>query len=123
LRYNANQEEVFLGHSVTQHKNMSDATAKIIDEEIRSFVDEGERSARRILTEHLADLETVAKGLLEYETLSRDDIETLLRGEPVVRDSDGNAKPKEPSRRSSVPSSGTPQPGSFGTGPEPQPGA
>jgi cell division protease FtsH len=122
LRYNANQEEVFLGHSVTQHKNMSDATAKIIDEEIRLFVDEGEESARRIITEHLADLEAVAKGLLEFETLSREDIEGLMRGEPIVRDGSGD-KPKDPPRRSSVPSAGTPQPGSFGTGPEPQPGA
>ncbi|HLO78148.1 MAG TPA: ATP-dependent zinc metalloprotease FtsH [Magnetospirillum sp.] len=120
LRYNENQEEVFLGHSVTQHKNMSDATARLIDEEIRRFVEEGEQTARTILTEHIDELEAIAKGLLEYETLSRDDIDTLIRGEPLVRDG-GYARGKDAPRRSSVPTSG-PQAGSFGTDPEPQPG-
>src|ERR1700686_223155 len=53
LRYADNEEEVFLGHSVTQRKNVSDATAKLIDEEIRRIVDEGDRTAREILTAHL----------------------------------------------------------------------
>ncbi len=119
LRYNENQEEVFLGHSVTQHKNMSDATARTIDEEIRRFVEEGEATARKILTEHIDELEAIAKGLLEYETLSRDDIDTLIRGEALVRDG-GYAKAKDAPRRSSVPTSG-PQPG-LGTDPEPLPG-
>ena len=120
LRYNENQEEVFLGHSVTQHKNMSDATARLIDEEIRRFVEEGEQTARTILTEHIDELEAIAKGLLEYETLSREDIDTLIRGEPLVRDG-GYARAKDAPRRSSVPTSG-PQAGGFGTDPEPQPG-
>ncbi|MGE5505531.1 MAG: ATP-dependent zinc metalloprotease FtsH [Actinomycetota bacterium] len=125
LRYNENQEEVFLGHSVTQHKNMSDATARLIDEEIRRFVEEGEGTARRILTERLADLEVIAKGLLEYETLSREEIEALLRGEVVVRNGGAEIRAKDPppppSRRSSVPSAGpTEHPG---LGPEPQPGS
>ncbi len=127
LRYNDNQEEIFLGHSVTQHKNVSDSTTKLIDDEVRRFVDEGEATARRILTDHIDQLETIAKGLLEYETLSREEIDALLRGEPVVRN--GNSfeppRPKEPPpRRTSVPSSGVP--GSGGTiapDPEPQPGS
>src|SRR5258708_23028930 len=53
LRYSENEEEVFLGHSVTQRKNMSDATAKLIAEEIRRIVEEGAHAERRILTEHL----------------------------------------------------------------------
>jgi cell division protease FtsH len=122
LRYNENQEEVFLGHSVTQHKNMSDATARLIDEEVRNFVEEGEGTARRIITDRLAELDIIAKGLLEYETLSKDEIEALIRGEPVVRNGGNEVRPKEPPRRSSVPSSGPAgQPGGFG--PEPQPGA
>ncbi|MGB8183139.1 MAG: ATP-dependent zinc metalloprotease FtsH, partial [Stellaceae bacterium] len=67
LRYSENEEEVFLGHSVTQRKNVSDATAKVIDEEIRRIVEEGERTARTILTEHLEELHALAKGLLEFE--------------------------------------------------------
>ena len=120
LRYNENQEEVFLGHSVTQHKNMSDNTAMLIDAEIRRFVEDGERKAREILTERLNELEVIAKGLLEYETLSREDIDTLLRGEPLVRDG-GYTRAKDGPRRSSVPTSG-PQAGGLGPDPEPQPG-
>ena len=56
LRYSENEEEVFLGHSVTQRKNVSDATAKVIDEEIRRIIDQGERGAREILTSHLDEL-------------------------------------------------------------------
>jgi cell division protease FtsH len=121
LRYNENSEEVFLGHSVTQHKNMSDATAKVIDEEIRHFVEEGESTARRIIADRLDELDIIAKGLLEYETLSRDEIEALIRGEAVVRTESPDVRPKEPPRRSSVPSSGPA--GTKGFGPEPAPGA
>jgi cell division protease FtsH len=70
LRYSDNEEEVFLGHSVTQRKNVSDATAKVIDDEIRRIVEEGEHTARAILTSHLDELHALAHGLLEYETLS-----------------------------------------------------
>ena len=89
--YGDNEEEVFLGHSVTQSKNVSEATAQIIDQEVRRLIEEGEGQAKRILTEHLDDLHTIAKGLLEYETLSNDEIGTILRGEPVVRDETGGA--------------------------------
>jgi cell division protease FtsH len=125
LRYSENEEEVFLGHSVTQRKNVSDATAKLIDEEIRRIVEQGEATARRILTDHLADLHTLAKGLLEYETLSADEIRALLRGEPIHREP---AAPSEPPQdfgsASAVPPTSRPLgggPGGFR--PEPQPGA
>jgi cell division protease FtsH len=122
LRYAENEEEVFLGHSVTQRKNVSDATAKLIDEEIRRIVDEGERTAREILTGHLEELHLLARGLLEYETLSADEIRRLIKGERIVRDTGpaGPASPEEPrpGRRSSVPPSGRP----TGLEPEPQPG-
>jgi cell division protease FtsH len=123
LRYEDNQEEVFLGHSVSQHKNVADATAKLIDDEIRFLVEEGETRARQVLTEHLEDLHTVAKGLLEYETLSAREVDQLLAGEDIDR-----SEPEEPTAtagpRSSVPTSG--QPGrkdrpSGGLEPEPQP--
>ncbi|WP_374466187.1 ATP-dependent zinc metalloprotease FtsH, partial [Ferrovibrio sp.] len=88
LRYSDNEEEVFLGHSVTQRKNVSDATAKLIDEEIRRIIDEAETAARRILTEHRDDLDKVAQALLEYETLSGDEVKALLRGEAIIRPDD-----------------------------------
>jgi cell division protease FtsH len=123
LRYTDNQEEVFLGHSVTQHKNLSDATAQLIDEEVRRLVEEGEAFARKVLVEHLDQLEVITAGLLEYETLSREDIDALLRGEPVVRNGTTYEppRPKDPPRRTSVPSSGVS--GSGVGDPEPQPGA
>jgi cell division protease FtsH len=121
LRYAENEEEVFLGHSVTQRKNVSDATAKLIDDEIRRIVDEGERTAREILTAHLEELHLLAKGLLEYETLSADEIHRVIKGERIVRETTMSPSPDErPGRRSSVPPSG--RPSGIGPEPEPQPG-
>jgi cell division protease FtsH len=120
LRYSENEEEVFLGHSVTQRKNVSEATAKVIDEEIRRIVDEGEQTARDILTSRLDELHALARGLLEYETLSADEIRRIIKGERIVRESSVGPASEEarPGRRSSVPPSGRP----TGLEPEPQPG-
>ena len=120
LRYSENEEEVFLGHSVTQRKNVSEATAKVIDEEIRRIVDEGEQTAREILTARLDELNALARGLLEYETLSADEIRRIIKGERIVRESSVGPASEEarPGRRSSVPPSGRP----TGLEPEPQPG-
>jgi cell division protease FtsH len=123
LRYSENEEEVFLGHSVTQRKNVSDATAKVIDEEIRRIIDQGERSAREILTGHLDELHYLAKGLLEYETLSADEIRRLIKGQPIVRDTGKDDAARPPGRRSSVPPAGRDNPAPGGLEPEPQPGA
>jgi cell division protease FtsH len=120
LRYSENEEEVFLGHSVTQRKNLSDATAHLIDQEIRRFVEQGEAAARKILTENIDDLHTVAKALLEYETLSGDEVKGLLRGEPIRRN-DTDA-PTNPRKRSSVPPSGAQPKSPGGFTPEPAPG-
>ena len=109
LRYSDNEEEVFLGHSVAQRKNISDSTAKIIDEEIRRLVEGGEAAARRILAEHEKELEVIAQGLLEYETLDRAEIEKLLDGKPIRQGRNGKKATKSgpiPRSKSSVPSSG-----------------
>ena len=121
LRYAENEEEVFLGHSVTQRKNVSDATAKVIDEEIRRVIDEAEQTAREILTARLDELHALAKGLLEYETMSADEIRRVIKGERIARGSPAGPTTDEvrPGRRSSVPPSGRPS----GLEPEPQPGA
>ena len=127
LRYSDNEEEVFLGHSVARSKNVSDETAALIDKEVRRLIEEAENSARKILTEKSGDLEAVALALLEYETLSGDEVASLLRGEPIFRpdpddDSTGGRA------RASVPSSGAAAkerkedpPAGGGMGPEPQP--
>ncbi|MEO9875995.1 MAG: ATP-dependent zinc metalloprotease FtsH [Anderseniella sp.] len=94
VSYGDNQEEVFLGHSVARTQNMSEETARKIDSEIKRLVDDGYKTARTILTKKKKDLEALAQGLLEYETLSGDEITDLLNGKPPSRDDDDNAKPK-----------------------------
>ena len=76
---------------MTQRKNVSEATAKLIDEEIRRLVDEGEETARDILTARLDELHALAKGLLEYETLSADEIRRIIKGERIVRETSAPA--------------------------------
>jgi cell division protease FtsH len=126
VRYNANEQEVFLGHSVTQSQNLSEATAELIDSEIRRLIDEAEGTARRILTDRREDLDTLAKALLEHETLSGEEVKALLRGEPISRPTDD--RPSDSGRRSSVPpTSAKPgrgeAPEGLGPAPEPQPGS
>lgn len=105
LRYSENQEEVFLGHSVTQQKNNSDATAEIIDLEVRRIVEEGEATARSVLAEFKDQLESLAKALLEYETLSGDEVDSILKGDGINRPTIDDP-PSDPKGRSSVPSAG-----------------
>ncbi|MGF1462227.1 MAG: ATP-dependent zinc metalloprotease FtsH [Maricaulaceae bacterium] len=94
VAYGENQEEVFLGHSVSRSQNISESTAQKIDAEIRRLVEEGYREAHRILEEKADDLETLAQGLLEYETLSGDEIKDLLNGiKPTREDPDDEIPP------------------------------
>jgi cell division protease FtsH len=123
IAYGDNSQEVFLGHSVTQSKNVSEATAREIDGEIKDIIDHAYAKARRILTENVEELHRLARGLLEHETLSGDEIRTVLRGEPVIRKVVDDPAPE--SRRASVPNAGrpaTPTPPAGGLGPAPQPG-
>jgi cell division protease FtsH len=121
VAYGENQDEVFLGMSVARQQNVSEETAKKIDTEVRRLVEEGLSEARRILTEKRADLEALAKGLLEYETLSGDEIKDLLDGKPPVRE--GVSEPSTP-RASAVPPAGKQrprsEPGAGGMEPQPQ---
>ncbi len=119
VSYGENQDEVFLGMSVSRTQNASEATVQKIDTEIRRFVEEGYREATRILTEKRADLETLAKGLLEFETLSGDEITDLLAGKKPNRES--VLEPTGP-RTSAVPPAGKPRPRPD-AGLEPQPQA
>ncbi len=104
IRYAQDQEEVFLGHSVTQTKNMSDETASIVDAEVRRIVEGGYNKAKKILTDNLDDLHKLAKALLEYELLSGDEIKSLLAGKAILRDTGNDDKGDVPPR-SSVPTS------------------
>lgn len=116
VAYGENQEEVFLGYSVSRQQTISEETVKKIDAEIKRFVEEGYQLARTILTENRAQLEILAKGLIEYETLTGDEIKGLLAGKPPVRDT--GAEPPTP-RASAVPPSGKPRPQPDAGGLEP----
>ena len=85
LRYNENQEEIFLGHSVARSQHISEATAQMIDEEIRRIIEEAEATARKVLDENMDGLHKLAKGLLEYETLSAEEVQLVLAGKPIDR--------------------------------------
>ncbi len=120
IAYGDNSQEVFLGHSVTQNKNVSEATAREIDSEVKMMIDRAYKSAHTILTDHLADLHAIAQNLLEHESLSGDEIRSLLRGEKVVRKVVDEPAPE--TRRASVPQSGRPVPPAGGLGAAPLPG-
>ena len=104
IRYVNNQEEVFLGHSVSQSKNMSDETASLIDSEVRRIVETAYARATKILTDKLEDLHKLAQALLEYELLSGDEIKALLRGEKITRNDSSDEGPAQ--SRPSVPRGG-----------------
>jgi cell division protease FtsH len=122
VAYGENQEEVFLGYSVSRQQNISEATVQKIDAEIKRLVDAGYQEAKDILTAKREDMETLAKGLLEFETLSGDEIKDLLMGKKPNRET--TIEPPGP-RASTVPTAGSgrnrprPEPGPM----EPQPQA
>jgi len=120
VAYGENQEEVFLGYSVSRQQNISEATVQKIDAEIKRLVEAGYDESMHILTEKRADLEMLARGLLEYETLSGDEIKDLLAGRPPVRE--GVSEPPPP-RSSAVPTAGKGRPRPETGGMEPQPQA
>ncbi|MFZ1813981.1 MAG: ATP-dependent zinc metalloprotease FtsH [Rhizobiaceae bacterium] len=121
VAYDGNQQEVFLGHSVAQQKNISEETAQIIDAEVRRLIDEAYETARKILTKFKKEWIAIAEGLLEYETLSGQEIAELIAGKKPSRDQ-GDDTP--PSRGSAVPSAGSQKKKRGGEEPggmEPQP--
>ncbi len=121
LLYSENEEEVFLGHSVARQQHVSDETQKLVDAEVKRFVDEGYQKADQILNDHKDQLIAIAEGLLEYETLSGDEIQGLLDGKPPVREDD--EEPATP-KGSAVPTAGSVKKGGEPDGgmePQPQP--
>ena len=78
LTYGENEDEVFLGRSITRHQQMSEETAKKVDAEIKKIVDAGYKRAKKILTEKIDDLHKLAKALILHETLTGDEIRDLI---------------------------------------------
>jgi cell division protease FtsH len=116
VRYRSNEQEVFLGHSVAQSTNMSEETAKLIDEEVRRLIERGETEARDIISNNHQKFIDIAEALLEYETLTGDELRGIMEGERPARDM-GDDTP--PSRGSTVPKAGA---GKRKKGPEPEGG-
>ena len=115
LAYSADEQEVFLGRSVAQQKNMADSTASIIDSEIRRIVDDAYTAATKILKKHDDQLERLAQGLLEYETLNGEEIRIIVEGGTLSRpdSSDDIDTPRTKRKRASIPGSNRPKnPGS-----------
>ncbi|NNM76332.1 ATP-dependent metallopeptidase FtsH/Yme1/Tma family protein [Sphingomonas sp. ID1715] len=86
LRYRDNQDEVFLGHSVARSQNVSEETARLIDQEVRRIIEEAEATARQVLTDNLDELHRLAEALLEYETLTGEESKRAIKGEDIGRE-------------------------------------
>ncbi|MBC7505081.1 MAG: ATP-dependent metallopeptidase FtsH/Yme1/Tma family protein [Sandarakinorhabdus sp.] len=107
LKYADNQEEVFLGHSVTKTQNVSEQTAQIIDAEVREIVTKGYERAKFVLSENIDQLHALAGALLELETLTGDEIKKVLAGEAVERNGTTGVAAARPSNGvSAIPKSG-----------------
>jgi len=92
VSYGENQDEVFLGHSVSRTQNVSEETARLIDQEVKALVQNAFDEARRILTDKIEELHTLAKALLEYETLSGDEIINVIKGVAPKREEDDSPR-------------------------------
>jgi len=103
---------VFLGYSVNRQRQMSNETAQAIDAEIRKVVENGYKRAQGLLSEHKEQLESLAKALLEYETLSGDEIKKVLAGESIDRG--GSKGAAIPAAGSSIPKAKRPKAGTIG---------
>lgn len=98
LTFGEDEREVFLGHAVTQHKEISDTTAAIIDQEVRSIIDRNYLRAENILKENITKLHTMAQTLIKYETISTEQIEDIM-GDRPIREPAGWNEPENVSKR------------------------
>ncbi len=96
LAYQEEEGEVFLGHSVTQRKQVSDDTARAIDTEVRAVIDRNYERTRQILTDNLDRLHAMAEALVRYETLSIEQIDDVMAGRPVRPPEDSGPAPRQP---------------------------
>ncbi|MDR2506821.1 MAG: ATP-dependent zinc metalloprotease FtsH [Candidatus Accumulibacter sp.] len=94
--YGENESEVFLGRSVTTHKNLSEKTMQQVDQEIRRIIDEQYALAKKLIEENRDKVEAMATALLEMETIDSDQVDDIMQGKPP-------RPPKQPSSRTDVP--------------------
>jgi cell division protease FtsH len=120
------EHEVFLGRELSQRRQISEHTARLVDQEIKRILDEAHNRARTVLEENRDLLEGIAQALLDRETLDREEIQLLEKGEPLppppepVQEADGNAAEDRPPSPAPPPPLGLP--GADGPLPGPAPG-
>jgi cell division protease FtsH len=114
VEYAQPEGESFLGYSSSQPVRMSNATAQLIDDEIKNIVEGGLARAKQVLSDHLDQLHLLAGALLEYETLSGDDIKKLIAGEDLDRPDPGSKATTVPTAGTSIPKTRRPS-GPFGS--------
>jgi len=102
VRYSENSNEVFLGRAVTQNQNMSEETARLVDAEIKRLVTDGYEEAKKILQKHKKDWEKLAQALMEYETLTGDEIKEILAGKEIDKNKDAPVS-EEKRTKASIP--------------------
>jgi cell division protease FtsH len=116
LDFSENDESY--GYAIARAKPMSDETARLIDMEVKRFVERGLGRARQLLTDHIDQLHTIAQALLEYETLTGEEIKRLIAGEDLGREDPGAAARPAAVAGTSIPKIRKPK-GPFGQ-PTPQ---
>jgi cell division protease FtsH len=121
VAYGDNNDEVFLGMSVQRNQNVAEATAQKIDAEVKRLVDEGYQKAKSVLTEHAEAHKRMAEALLEYETLTGDEIIKVINGEKLDRPEDAPPTPSAPTPALPVTDEDEGEVrGGWGAGPAPQ---
>jgi len=99
MTFGKKNEEVFLGREIQSHRDFSESTARLIDEEVVRIIRKAQRAAATLLEENVAILHTMAKGLLKYETLNSKDINRIMVGKKLTRSKNGSAKKSRPKKR------------------------
>ncbi len=117
LTYSEDEQEVFLGHSVTQHKNVSDETTHLIDEEVRNIIDRNYQRAKRLLTENMERLHSMAKALIKYETVDIDQIDDIMAGRPPRPPKDWDEEERGSGGGTKAATGPSAAPGASGEGP------
>jgi len=116
LAYSEDEQEVFLGHSVTQHKNVSDETTHLIDEEVRNIIDRNYGRAQGLLKENVDKLHAMADALMKYETIDSDQIDDIMDGRTPRRPKDWDEEEESGSGGAEVTASTKPGGSSAGDG-------
>jgi cell division protease FtsH len=113
MTFGKKQEEIFLGREIARHRDYSERTAQLIDDEVKRILSESEQRATTLLSENIEHLHVVAKALLERESLDGDEIDALMRGEELapVRASETRVKEEEAPAATSESAESKPRPG------------